>query len=86
MLMEKIYWGEFDQELLRISGPGADERKVSRILERYRDVLKDYPPGKLEARGRTALRSLAENGRERIFRPELSKPSMEARVSTCRNT
>ncbi len=65
MLMEKIYWGEFDQELLRISGPGADERKVSRILERYREVLKDYPPGKLEAQGSLPsdlLRKMGESG------------------------
>ncbi len=32
MLMEKIYWGEFDPELLRISVPEADERKVGSIL------------------------------------------------------
>src|SRR5271157_3631138 len=51
MLMEKIYWGEFDPELLRVSAPTADERKVGLILKRYRDLLKDYPPGKLEAEG-----------------------------------
>ena len=65
MLMEKIYWGEFDPELLRISVPEADERKVGSILERYRDVLKDYPPGKLEAEGALPsdlLRKMGESG------------------------
>ena len=65
MLMEKIYWGEFDPELLRVSDPGVNERKVGLILERYRDVLKDYPPGKLEAEGTLPadlLRKMGESG------------------------
>ncbi len=51
MLMEKIYSGEFDRELLRVTPPTLDEHKVGPIVERYRDLLKDYTPAGLEARG-----------------------------------
>jgi len=67
MLMEKIYWGEFDPELLRVSAPGADERKVGLILERYRDLLKDYPPGKLEAEGALPSDLLQKMGESGFF-------------------
>jgi acyl-CoA dehydrogenase family protein 9 len=49
--MEKIYRGEFDLNFLRVSPPTVDEPRIARILERYRDILKDYPPAELEARG-----------------------------------
>jgi acyl-CoA dehydrogenase family protein 9 len=67
MLMEKLYWGEFDPELLRVSAPAADERKVGLILERYRDLLKDYPPGKLEAEGALPSDLLQKMGESGFF-------------------
>ncbi len=51
MLMEKIYSGEFDQELLRVSPTPLDERNVEPVLDKYRDLLKDYTPAALEAGG-----------------------------------
>jgi len=51
MLMEKIYRGEFDLNLLRVSPPMVDESRVARIIERYRDILNDYPAAELEAKG-----------------------------------
>ncbi len=51
MLMEKIYNGEFDLELIRVSPPRVDEAKVGMIVKRFRDLWRDYPPGKLEADG-----------------------------------
>ena len=65
MLMEKIYSGEFDLELIRVDPPGVDEAKVGAIVKRYRDLLRDYPPGKLEADGalpEDLLRKMGSSG------------------------
>ena len=65
MLMEKIYSGEFDLELIRVSPPRVDEAKAGMIVKRYRDLLKDYPPGKLEADGalpEDLLRKMGSSG------------------------
>ncbi|MFZ0931785.1 MAG: acyl-CoA dehydrogenase family protein, partial [Syntrophobacteraceae bacterium] len=67
MLMEKIYKGEFDLELIRVSPPGVDEAKVGMLIERYRDLLKDYPPAKLEADGALPAELLREMGRGGFF-------------------
>ncbi len=67
MLMEKIYRGEFDPELIRAGGPGVDEAKVGIICERYRDLLKDYPPARLEADGALPADLLREMGRIGLF-------------------
>jgi acyl-CoA dehydrogenase family protein 9 len=49
MLMEKIHNGECDLELIRVNPPRVDEAKVGMIVRRFGDLLRDYPPGKLEA-------------------------------------
>jgi acyl-CoA dehydrogenase family protein 9 len=67
MLMEKIYKGEFDIELIRISPPAVDDTKVSMLVKRYRDLLKDYPPGKLEAEGALPADLLLKMGRNGFF-------------------
>ena len=67
MLMEKIYKGEFDLELIRISPPVVDETKVGMLVKRYRDLLKDYPPGKLEAEGALPADLLLKMGRSGFF-------------------
>jgi acyl-CoA dehydrogenase family protein 9 len=67
MLMEKIYRGEFDAELLRLALPDVDEAKVKMFVEHYRDLLKEYPPGKLETRGGLPSDLLREMGRRGLF-------------------
>jgi acyl-CoA dehydrogenase family protein 9 len=65
MLMEKIYNGEFDLKLIRVSPPRVDAAKAGMIVKRYRDLLKDYPPGKLEADGalpEDLLRKMGSSG------------------------
>jgi hypothetical protein len=47
MLMEKIYSGELDLELIRVNPPRVDEAKVGMIVKRFGDLLRDYPPCKL---------------------------------------
>ncbi len=60
MLMEKIYRGEFDLELIRSNPPGVNEAKVARIVERFRGLLKGYPSGELEAGGTLPAELLRE--------------------------
>ncbi|MGO8942509.1 MAG: acyl-CoA dehydrogenase family protein [Syntrophobacteraceae bacterium] len=67
MLMDKIYIGEFDLELIRISPPKVDEAKAGLIVKRYLDLLKDYPPGKIEAEGALPEDLLREMGRSGLF-------------------
>jgi len=67
MLMEKIYNGEFDLELIRVSPPKVDEAKAGMIVKRYRDLLKDYPPGKLEADGALPVDLLRKMGSSGFF-------------------
>ncbi len=67
MLMEKIYRGEFDLELIRVNPPEVDEAKVGVIVERYRDILKDYPPGMLEADGALPADLLRKMGQSGFF-------------------
>ena len=65
MIMEKIYRGEFDPELIRIAPPSMDEARVRIIAERYRELLKDFPPSRLEADGALPaelLRKMGESG------------------------
>ncbi|SPF37263.1 Acyl-CoA dehydrogenase domain protein [Syntrophobacter sp. SbD1] len=51
MLMEKIYRGEFDLELIKSNPSEVNEANVARIVDRFRGLLKGYPPGELEAGG-----------------------------------
>lgn len=67
MLMEKIYRGEFDLELIRVNPPEVDEAKVGVLVERYRDILKDYPPGMLEADGALPADLLRKMGQSGFF-------------------
>lgn len=67
MLMEKIYSGEFDLELIRVNPPRVDEAKVGMLVERYRDLLKDYPPGELEAGGTLPADLLRKMGSSGFF-------------------
>ncbi len=67
MLMERIYRGEFGPELMRVGLPRVDEAKVSMFVERYRDLLKDYPPGRLEAQGSLPPDLLREMGARGFF-------------------
>jgi acyl-CoA dehydrogenase family protein 9 len=65
MLMDKIYRGEFDLELLSTSPPEVDESRVAGILERYDEILKNYPPAELEAKGTlpdALLQAMRESG------------------------
>jgi acyl-CoA dehydrogenase family member 9 len=65
MLMEKIYSGEFDLELIRVNPPRVDEAKVDVIVKRFGDLLRDYPPRKLEADGllpEDLLRKMGNSG------------------------
>jgi acyl-CoA dehydrogenase family protein 9 len=65
MLMDKIYTGDFDPNMLRVSPQAVDQTRVDRIVERYREILKDYPPGELEAKGALPaglLQSMREGG------------------------
>ena len=73
MLMEKIYNGRLDLELIRISPPEVDDAKVDTIVNRYRDLLKDYPPGKLEAGGTLPVELLREMGEVRLIRSQYRK-------------
>ncbi len=67
MLMEKIYNGEFDPDLIRVSPSRVDEAKAGMIVKRYRDLLKDYPPGKLEADGALPADLLRKMGSSGFF-------------------
>ena len=67
MLMEKIYSGEFDLELIRVSPPKVDEAKVGMIVKRFRDLSRDYPPGKLEADGPLSADLLRKMGSSGFF-------------------
>jgi acyl-CoA dehydrogenase family protein 9 len=67
MLMEKIYRGEFDLELLRAGRSKVDEAKIGKFVERFGDLLKDYPPGRLEADGALPADLLREMGRSGFF-------------------
>ncbi|MDR3568025.1 MAG: acyl-CoA dehydrogenase family protein [Syntrophobacteraceae bacterium] len=65
MIMEKIYRGEFDPDLIRVGSPAIDEARVGVIVERYRELLKDYPPARLETGGALPaelLRKMGESG------------------------
>ena len=65
MIMEKIYMGEFDPDLIRIGSPSIDQARVGVIVERYRELLRDYPPGVLEKSGALPaelLRKMGESG------------------------
>ncbi len=73
MLMEKIYKGEFDLELIRVSPPDVDEAKAGMLVERYRDLLKDYPSTKLEADGALPADLLREMGRSGFFGLSIEK-------------
>jgi acyl-CoA dehydrogenase family protein 9 len=67
MLMEKIYTGEFDLELIQVSLPKVDEARVTMFVERYRELLKNYPPHRLEAHGALPSDLLQEMGRSGFF-------------------
>jgi len=67
MLMEKIYRGEFDLDLVRLGTPRVNEAKVAAIVEHYRDLLKDYPPDRLEADATLPADLLQEMGRGGFF-------------------
>lgn len=67
MLMEKIYRGEFDLELIRLNRSTIDETKVAQIVERFRELLKAYPPGKLESDGTLPPDLLERMGKSGFF-------------------
>ena len=65
MLMEKIFRGEFDLDLIKFNASGVNEAKVAPIVERFRELLKGYPPGNLEAGGTLPadlLREMRQSG------------------------
>ncbi|MGC9195625.1 MAG: acyl-CoA dehydrogenase family protein [Syntrophobacteraceae bacterium] len=49
MIMEKIYRGQFDPDLIRLGSPNIDEAKIAQIVGRYSELFKDHL-----ARGREA--------------------------------
>lgn len=65
MIMEKIYRGEFDPELLQVAPTAIDRARVAMIVDRYRVLLKEYPPARLESGGTLPpdlLRRMGEAG------------------------
>ncbi|MDR3555034.1 MAG: acyl-CoA dehydrogenase family protein [Syntrophobacteraceae bacterium] len=65
MIMENIYRGHFDPELIRIGPASMDEAKVGMIVEQYRQILKDYLSGRSEAEGllpAELLRKMGDSG------------------------
>ncbi len=64
MIMEKIYRGEFDPELIRVAAPSMDETKVGNIVDRYGELLKEYLAGRREEGVLPAemLRKMGERG------------------------
>ncbi len=67
MIMEKIYKGEFDPELIRLGAPNIDLARVAKIVERYTELLKDYPPASLETGGALPAELLRKMGDSGFF-------------------
>ncbi len=67
MIMDKIYRGEFDPELIRVGPPSMDEARVGMIVDRYRELLKDYPPARLETDGALPAELLRKMGDSGFF-------------------
>jgi acyl-CoA dehydrogenase family protein 9 len=67
MIMEKIYLGEFDPDFIRIGSPSIDQARVGVIVERYRELLRDYPPGVLEKSGALPAELLHKMGESGFF-------------------
>ncbi len=60
-----LYQGLWNAELFQIPPPPVDEAKISDILQKYRDLVDQFPPSEVEALGRIPeelLALMAQNG------------------------
>jgi len=49
--MEQIYFGKTDLSKISYEESSIDDAKVTEIFNRYREAIKDFPPGIIEAEG-----------------------------------